>query len=63
MDIKLPAETVYVDQEAWAKEYNIPVEEVEKHVLKTYAGSCQFHITECLCLSAPPETLESEEKH
>lgn len=56
MLIKLPAETVYVDQEAWAAEYDIPVEEVEASVIETYTGYCQVHITECLCLGAPVPT-------
>lgn len=50
MKITLPAETVSVDEKAWAAEYKIPVENVKHDVIQYFEGYCQYQITECLGL-------------
>lgn len=51
-------QTVNVDQEAWAEERQIPVEDVEKDVLKYFEGFCQFQVEECMCLGGKPLEVE-----
>ena len=44
MKIRIPAQTVEVDAEAWATEYGIDVSEVRQNVLDYFAHSAQTKI-------------------